>query len=161
MLAAMMERRIPVNYRLDPDLLGSYLPAPFRARPRRPTTNERIKAAAPADEGRAALAGRSHPGSAELTRQVHGHVPNVRVRATMASWDAPSLPTGMMGRDENLAASAEVLGRAAGCGVRVVVTGESADAPGAPRHDAIHERCRSSSGAIGAFPIACGAGLRR
>jgi hypothetical protein len=39
----------------------------------------------------------------------------------------------MMGRDENLAASAEVFGRvAAGCGVRVVVTGESADAPGAP-----------------------------
>jgi hypothetical protein len=31
----------------------------------------------------------------------------------------------MMGRNENLAASAEVFGRvAAGCGVRVVVTGE-------------------------------------
>lgn len=102
------------------------------------------------------------PGSAGLTRQVHGHVPNVRVRATMASWDAPSLPTGMMGRYENLAASAEVFGRvAAGCGVRVVVTGESAGALGAPRHDAIHERCRSSSSAIGAFPIACAAGLRR
>jgi hypothetical protein len=29
-LAAVMERRILVNYRVDPDLLGSYLPAPFR-----------------------------------------------------------------------------------------------------------------------------------
>ncbi len=29
-LAAVMERRIPVNYRVDPDLLGSYLPTPFR-----------------------------------------------------------------------------------------------------------------------------------
>ncbi len=67
-----------------------------------------------------------------------------------------------MGRNENLAASAEVFGRvAAGCSVRVVVTGDWAYAPGAPRHDAIHERCRSSSSAIGAFPIACGAGLRR
>jgi len=43
----------------------------------------------------------------------------------MASCDAPSLLTGMMGRNENLAASAGVFGRvAAGCGVRVVVTGE-------------------------------------
>jgi hypothetical protein len=29
-LAAVMERRILVNYRVDPDLLGSYLPPPFR-----------------------------------------------------------------------------------------------------------------------------------
>jgi hypothetical protein len=29
-LAAVMERRILVNYRVDPDLLGAYLPAPFR-----------------------------------------------------------------------------------------------------------------------------------
>jgi hypothetical protein len=29
-LAAVMERRILVNYRVDPDLLSSYLPAPFR-----------------------------------------------------------------------------------------------------------------------------------
>jgi hypothetical protein len=29
-LAAVIERRILVNYRVDPDLLGSYLPAPFR-----------------------------------------------------------------------------------------------------------------------------------
>ena len=29
-LAAVMERRILVNYRVDPDLLGSYLPVPFR-----------------------------------------------------------------------------------------------------------------------------------
>ena len=29
-LAAVMERRILVNYRVDPDLLGSYLPALFR-----------------------------------------------------------------------------------------------------------------------------------
>jgi hypothetical protein len=29
-LAAVMERRILINYRVDPDLLGSYLPAPFR-----------------------------------------------------------------------------------------------------------------------------------
>jgi hypothetical protein len=29
-LAAVMERRILVNYRVDPDLLGRYLPAPFR-----------------------------------------------------------------------------------------------------------------------------------
>jgi hypothetical protein len=29
-LAAVMERRVLVNYRVDPDLLGSYLPAPFR-----------------------------------------------------------------------------------------------------------------------------------
>lgn len=29
-LAAVMERRILVNYRVDPDLLGSCLPAPFR-----------------------------------------------------------------------------------------------------------------------------------
>lgn len=101
------------------------------------------------------------PGSAELLGKSTA-LPDVRMRATMASCDAPSLPTGMMGRNENLAASAEVFGRvAAGCGVRVVVTGEWAYAPGAPRHDATHERCRSSFGAIGAFPLACGAGLRR
>lgn len=29
-LAAVMERRILVNYRVDPEVLGSYLPAPFR-----------------------------------------------------------------------------------------------------------------------------------
>lgn len=29
-LAAVMERRVLVNYRVDPDLLSSYLPAPFR-----------------------------------------------------------------------------------------------------------------------------------
>jgi hypothetical protein len=29
-LAAVIERRILVNYRVDPDLLDSYLPAPFR-----------------------------------------------------------------------------------------------------------------------------------
>lgn len=29
-LAAVIERRILVNYRVDPDLLGSYLPEPFR-----------------------------------------------------------------------------------------------------------------------------------
>lgn len=29
-LAAVIERRILVNYRVDPELLGSYLPAPFR-----------------------------------------------------------------------------------------------------------------------------------
>lgn len=29
-LAAVMERRILVNYRVDPELLGSYLPQPFR-----------------------------------------------------------------------------------------------------------------------------------
>jgi hypothetical protein len=101
------------------------------------------------------------PGSAELLGSPQ-HDPDVRMRATMASCDAPSLPTGMMRRNENLAASAEVFGLvAAGCDVRVVVTGEWAYAPGAPRHDAIHEHRRSSSGAIGAFPIACGAGLRR
>jgi hypothetical protein len=56
-LGAVLERRILVNYRVDPDLLGSYPPAPFRpvlladhapgppellgkstARPRRPHT---------------------------------------------------------------------------------------------------------------------------
>jgi len=30
-LAAVMERRLLVNYRVDPELLGSCLPAPFRA----------------------------------------------------------------------------------------------------------------------------------
>jgi hypothetical protein len=137
-LAAVMERRILVNYRVDPDLLGH-----IRRR-------------------------RSGPSSWPITPPARRscsasprHVPDVRMRATMASCDAPSLPTGMMGRNENPAASAEVFGLVvAGCGVRVVVTGEWAYAPGAPRHDAIHEQCRSSSGAIGAFPIACGAGLR-
>jgi hypothetical protein len=28
-----MERRILVNYRVDPELLNSYLPAPFRPAP--------------------------------------------------------------------------------------------------------------------------------
>jgi hypothetical protein len=71
----MMERRIPVNYGLDPDLLGSYLPAPFRARPRRPTTNERIKAAAPADKAALRWLADHTPGSASLLGKSTGTYP--------------------------------------------------------------------------------------
>jgi hypothetical protein len=125
-----MERRILGNYWVDPDLLGSYLPAPFTGGPTGPgraagqsAYNERIKAA---PLMRAAL--RCWPITLPARRNCSAsprHVRDVRMRATMASCDAPSLPTGMMGRNENLAASAEVFGLvAAGCGVRIVVAGE-------------------------------------
>jgi hypothetical protein len=60
-LAAVMECRILVNYRVDPDLLGSYLPAPFR----------------PVLLGGhgVVLADRSHPRLGGASRQVHGTSP--------------------------------------------------------------------------------------
>jgi hypothetical protein len=117
--AAVMERRILVNYRVDPDLLGSHPPAPFRP---------------------VVLADHA-PGSAELLGKSTAR-PDVRMRATMAPCDAPSLPTGMMGRNENPAASAKVFGLVvAGCGVR-----SSSPASG-PMLLARHDMTLSTSGA--------------
>ncbi len=78
----------------------------------------------------------------------------VRVRATMGPCDVPSLPTRMIGRSEDPAASAEAFGRVvAGRGDRVVVTGESAYAPAAPPSDEIRGPCSTPSVVFGARSI--------